>query len=133
MQVSRPDSSFENRICGGDTLLQICVTNIETEIHLQMRQLKKGGEALGARKLIWYVLQQYLYSTLARKKIDFLKRGERCFHLVLVVFFSGDPDMLYEVTERNHLRDIDGAFDLVDHEKTLRFHRLRNIDVRVRP
>ena len=48
-------------------------------------------------------------------------------------FLAGDADMLDQIAERNRLGDLERALDLIHHLQPLAFHRLGNVDDRVRP
>ena len=64
--------------------------------------------------------------------MNLFERRKRGVHFALVVFFFEHPDMLDQITERNHFGNIQRALDLVQHIQPFRFHRLGNVDVRVR-
>src|SRR5271170_7999 len=131
VQMRGADAILQSGERRGDAFIHVGVSDIQTEVQLQMSLFQEINQPLGAGQLIGGIFEQYFHAARAGEQIQLLERRERGLHLALVVFFLENADVLNQVTERNDFRNIQGSLDLVEHVQPLRFYGLGNVDMRV--
>src|ERR1700680_1290513 len=126
------NTAFKNFECSGDTFVHVGVADVQAEVELQVRALQKIDQALGAGKLVRYVFQEDVHSSLARKQVDLLERAKCRIQLALVEFFLGDADMLDQITEWYDVGDVQRALNFIQHGQALGLHWFGQVDVGIR-